>query len=153
MKKLISLLLLLCSYLCYGNDIEKIREIYFFSDKDENICDSISLLLKDMDTENNLVLAYRGANTLLYCTKTNNVFKKFSYFEKGKYMIEQAIKNEPKNVEIAFLRYINQKNTPWYLNYKKNIKEDYKFIIQNINIINDQKFRNKVIETLKTFKW
>jgi len=143
----------LCSYLCYGNDIEKIREIYFFSDKDENICDSISLLLKDMDTENNLVLAYSGANTLLYCTKTNNVFKKFSYFEKGKYMIEQAIKNEPKNVEIAFLRYINQKNTPWYLNYKKNIKEDYKFIIQNINIINDQKFRNKVIETLKTFKW
>ena len=153
MKKLISLLLLLCSYLCYGNDIEKIREIYFFSDKDENICDSISLLLKDMDTENNLVLAYKAANTLLYCTKTNNVFKKFSYFEKGKYMIEQAIKNEPKNVEIAFLRYINQKNTPWYLNYKKNIKEDYKFIMQNINIINDQKFRNKVIETLKTFKW
>ena len=153
MKKLISFFLLLCSFLSYGNDIEKIREIYFFSDKDENICDSISLLLKDMDTENNLVLAYRGANTLLYCTKTSNVFKKFSYFEKGKYMIEQAIKNEPKNVEIAFLRYINQKNTPWYLNYKKNIKEDYKFIIQNINIINDQKFRNKVIETLKTFKW
>ena len=153
MKKLISFFLLLCSFLSYGNDIEKIREIYFFSDKDENICDSISLLLKDMDTENNLVLAYRGANTLLYCTKTNNVFKKFSYFEKGKYMIEQAIKNEPKNVEITFLRYINQKNTPWYLNYKKNIKEDYKFIMQNINIINDQKFRNKVIETLKTFKW
>ena len=153
MKKLISFFLLLCSFLSYGNDIEKIREIYFFSEKDENICDSISLLLKGMDTENNLVLAYRGANTLLYCTKTNNVFKKFSYFEKGKYMIEQAIKNEPKNVEIAFLRYINQKNTPWYLNYKKNIKEDYKFIIQNISIINDQKFRNKVIETLKTFKW
>jgi len=153
MKKLISFLLLLFSNLCYGNDIEKIREIYFFSDKDENICDSISLLLKNMNSENNLVLAYNGANTLLYCTKTNNVFKKFSYFEQGKYMIEQAIKNEPKNVEIAFLRYINQKNTPWYLNYKKNIEEDYKFIIQNINIINDQKFRNKVIETLKTFKW
>ena len=153
MKKLISFFLLLCSYLSYGNDIEKIREIYFFSDKDENICDSISLLLKNMNSENNLVLAYRGANTLLYCNKTNNVFKKFSYFEKGKYMIEQAIKNEPKNVEIKFLRYINQKNTPWYLNYKKNIKEDYKFIMQNINIINDQKFRNKVIETLKTFKW
>ena len=153
MKKLISFFLLLCSFLSYGNDIEKIREIYFFSDKDENICDSISLLLKNMNSENNLVLAYNGANTLLYCTKTNNVFKKFSYFEKGKYMIEQAIKNEPKNVEITFLRYINQKNTPWYLNYKKNIKEDYKFIMQNINIINDQKFRNKVIETLKTFKW
>ena len=153
MKKLISFFLLLCSFLSYGNDIEKIREIYFFSNKDENICDSISLLLKNMSSENNLVLAYNGANTLLYCTKTNNVFKKFSYFEKGKYMIEQAIKNEPKNVEITFLRYINQKNTPWYLNYKKNIKEDYKFIIQNINIINDQKFRNKVIETLKTFKW
>ena len=153
MKKLISFFLLLCSYQSYGNDIEKIREIYFFSDKDENICDSISLLLKGLDTENNLALAYRGANTLLYCTKTNNVFKKFSYFEKGKYMIEKAIKNEPKNVEITFLRYINQKNTPWYLNYKKNIKEDYKFIMQNINIINDQKFRNKVIETLKTFKW
>ena len=153
MKKLISFFLLLCSYLSYGNDIEKIREIYFFSDKDENICDSISLLLKNMNSENNLVLAYNGANTLLYCTKTNNVFKKFSYFEQGKYMIEQAIKNEPKNVEIKFLRYINQKNTPWYLNYKKNIKEDYKFIMQNINIINDQKFRNKVIETLKTFKW
>ena len=153
MKKLISFFLLLCSYLSYGNDIEKIREIYFFSDKDENICDSISLLLKSMNAENNLVLAYNGANTLLYCTKTNDVFKKFSYFEKGKYMLEQAIKNEPKNVEIKFLRYINQKNTPWYLNYKKNIKEDYKFIMQNINIINDQKFRNKIIKTLKTFKW
>ena len=43
-------------------------------------------------------------------------------------------------------------NTPWFLNYKKNIKEDYKFIISNLDMIKSEKLKNQIITSLKEYK-
>ena len=67
-------------------------------------------------------------------------------------MIEEAIKLDPDNLEIKFLRFINQTNAPWFLNYKSNIKDDYKFISSNLNLISDESFKKLIIETLKAHK-
>ena len=109
-------------------------------------------MLKIIKNKNNTLYAYSGANSLLYCKTIDNVFEKFSYFEKGKNIIEKAIDKEPNNIEIKFLRYINQLNTPWFLNYRKNIKEDYKFIISNLDMIKSEKLKNQIITTLKEYK-
>ena len=59
---------------------------------------------------------------------------------------------DPNNIEIRFLRYINQLNIPWFLNYKKNIKEDYNFIISNLDMIKSEKLKNQIITSLKEYK-
>jgi hypothetical protein len=43
--------------------------------------------------------------------------------------LSEAIKKEPKNLEIRFMRYICQEKTPSFLGYKENLEEDKKFIL------------------------
>ena len=67
-------------------------------------------------------------------------------------MIEEAIKLDPDNLEIKFLRFLNQINAPWFLNYKSNIDDDFKFINSNLDLISDERFKKIIIETLKAYK-
>ena len=152
MKNLILFIFLINVNYCFSQNIEDIRDLYFTKEVNIDKCDSIYNILKLIKNKNNTLYAYSGANSLLYCKTIDNVFEKFSYFEKGKNIIEKAIDKEPNNIEIKFLRYINQMNTPWFLNYKKNIKEDYKFIISNLDMIKSEKLKNQIITSLKEYK-
>ena len=77
--------------------------------------------------------------------KIRHIFiKKFKHFEEGRKIIEQSIKNDPENIEIIFLRYLNQRNSPWFLNYNQNLAEDYDFLIKNLKFISDPYFKNVI---------
>jgi len=80
---------------------------------------------------------------------SKNIVKKFKYFEEGKKIIEQSIKNDPNNIEIVFLRYLNQINSPWFLNYNQNLSEDRDFLNKNLNFISDPYFKNVIQKILK----
>ena len=152
MKKIIVLFFLVSNNFVFSQEIQDIRDIYFGNNESISKCDSLQFLLNSFDKKTNIIDAYIGANSLLYCKFSDDVFKKFSYFEKGKMMIEEAIKKDPDNVEVKFLRYINQNNIPWFLNYNQNIEEDYKFITSHLNSIDDKDFKNLIIKTLKIYK-
>ena len=117
-----------------------------------------SLLKRDIylqqlfDKKDNTIIAYVGANTLLQSKFSENIIQKFNCFEKGKQIIEQAIKNDPDNIEIIFLRYLNQINSPWFLNYKQNISEDYELLISNVNFINDPYLKNIINKALNKYQ-
>jgi len=152
MKKLILIFFFISANFVFAQNIKDVRSMYFKSIDNISKCNSLKVLLNSIENKDNTINAYVGSNTLLYCKFTDDVFEKFSYFEEGKKMIEEAIKMDPNNLEIRFLRYINQKNTPWILNYKNNIKEDYKFITSNLNLIHDEDFKKIVVETLKMYR-
>ena len=152
MKNIISFIFFICTNYCFSQNIEDIRNIYFTQEVSINKCDSIKKTLQLIKNKNNTLHAYSGANSLLYSKVSSNIFEKFSYFEKGKTIIQQAIDKEPNNIEIKFLRYINQLNTPWFLNYKKNINEDYNFITSNLEMIKSEKLKNQIKATLKEYK-
>jgi len=152
MKKTIILFFLVSNNFVFSQEIQNIRDIYFGNNESISKCDSLHFLLNSFDKKTNIIDAYIGANSLLYCKFSDDVFKKFSYFEKGKMMIEEAIKKDPDNVEVKFLRYINQNNIPWFLNYNQNIEEDYKFITSHLNSIDNKDFKNLIIKTLKIYK-
>ena len=48
--------------------------------------------------------------------------------KKGKENIEEAIRKEPNNTELRFIRLSVQKNAPSFLGYKSNVQEDTDFI-------------------------
>ena len=152
MKKIILMFFFISKNFVFAQNIEDVRSMYFKSIDNISKCTSLKVLLNSFEKKDNTINAYIGANAFLYCKFSNDVFEKFSYFQEGKKMIEEAIKIDPNNLEIKFLRYINQNNTPWFLNYKKNITEDYKFITSNLNLIHDEDFKKIVVETLKIYK-
>ena len=151
MKKIIIIIFILLSNINYifSQDVKQIRELYLTSYNNKSTCDSLSSYLNLLDKKDNTIDAYIGANNLLISKFSKNIVKKFKYFEEGKKLIEQAIKNDPKNIEIIFLRYLNQKNSPWFLNYNQNIVEDYDFLIKNLNFISDPYFKNVIEKILK----
>ena len=152
MKKIILIFFFISKNFVFAQNIEDVRSMYFKSIHNMSECTSLKMLLNSFEKKDNTINAYIGANALLYCKFSNDVFEKFSYFQEGKKMIEEAIKLDPDNLEIKFLRFINQTNAPWFLNYKSNIKDDYKFISSNLNLISDESFKRIIVETLKAYK-
>ncbi len=59
-----------------------------------------------------------------------NPLKKMSYFNEGKAKLENAVKADPKNLEIRLMRLITQENAPRILGYNQHIAEDRNFLIR-----------------------
>lgn len=57
-----------------------------------------------------------------------NPISKLKTFNEGKKNLESAIKKEPYNPEIRFIRLSIQKNIPSFLGYKENIENDTEFL-------------------------
>lgn len=88
---------------------------------------------------------------MMKCRFTLNPISKISLFYIGRDLLEASIKNDPKNLEIRFLRYSIQKNIPKILSYSKNINEDEKFIYDRMSLNKDKELNNYITSTIKTF--
>ncbi len=116
--------------------IEKIREQFFNM---KNVNDgSLNLYyrLKPLDlTHNAILLAYRGAASAASAGSVSGVYKKLHYFSDGKTEIEEAVKLQPANAEIHFLRLATQLNAPGFLGYNKDITNDKALIINTMTTV------------------
>tara|TARA_B110000438_G_scaffold117053_1_gene114412 strand:- start:152 stop:607 length:456 start_codon:yes stop_codon:yes gene_type:complete len=132
-----------------GQNIEKIRRLYLQSSNNDAKLDSLNYWLSNYNQTNNLMSAYYGVNLILKSKYLKNPFKKIKYFEKGRKILEDAIIKEPDNIELIFLRYTVQKNTPSILMYKKDIEEDYQSIKSELDSIKDQRLKKNISQTLQ----
>ena len=78
-----------------------------------------------------------------------NPISKYSYFNRGKKLLEDAVKKEPNSLEIRMMRYISQEKTPKFLGYNENMKSDKEFILKNYKNSDDE---NLVSFVKKYFK-
>lgn len=88
----------------------------------------------------------KGYNAAMNFMKSRYVtfpFTKLKYFKEGKNELDEVIKNNPRNVEIRYLRFLMQKQIPEFLGYHENIKEDFLMILKGLNMSN-LKFEQKV---------
>jgi hypothetical protein len=79
-----------------------------------------------------------------------NPWKKLNSFNSGKIQLEAAIQNEPNNIELIFLRYMIQMNSPLFLHYNNNMASDKKNLLLSINNIKDQDLKFRISNYLKT---
>ncbi|MDA9227863.1 hypothetical protein N9O83_01630 [Flavobacteriales bacterium] len=109
MKKIIILILLVNINYVYAQNVKNVRELYLTSHNNKSTCDSLSNYLNQIEEKDNTIDAYIGANNLLISKFSSNIIKKFKYFEQGKKIIEQSIKNDPENIEIVFFEVFKSK--------------------------------------------
>ena len=82
--------------------------------------------------ESPLIEAYKISAELINIKYLKNPFKKFKLFNHYSKKLNLIINKNPLQIEIRFLRYLIQLNSPDFLFYNKNIEEDYNFINKNI---------------------
>ncbi|HYF68450.1 MAG TPA: hypothetical protein VD884_09945 [Ohtaekwangia sp.] len=127
--------------------MDTIRQSYDVAVADKKLCKTMIEALKS-SRDNNIHLAYLGGFQTIWANHTINPFSKLSTFNEGKRNIEKAVKNDPDNIEIRFVRLSVQKNAPSFLGYYDQIKEDEAFLESNKENINSSTLLKMVSEIL-----
>ncbi len=78
-----------------------------------------------------------------------NPLSKYSYFNKGKKALENALKKDPNNLEIRLMRFISQEQTPAFLGYNKDLKSDKTFILAEYKKSKDEDLIKRIKMHLK----
>lgn len=134
----------------YNNDISIIRELYLSAYKSESNCNDLGKELKRTEKNTSiLVEGYEGCFYFIKCQFINNPIERLISFNKGKELLESAIKQDPNSVELRFLRYSIQKNLPKFLLYN-NLEKDLIFVNENIKEIHDEEAQEFITTCLKS---
>ena len=80
MKKIILIFFFISKNFVFAQNIEDVRSMYFTSIDNISKCTSLKVLLNSFEKKDNTINAYIGANALLYCKFSNDVFEKFITF-------------------------------------------------------------------------
>ena len=130
MKLLVSLLLLI--NFAGTPDLASIRKMYADVPKSETNAKEFTEKLSGIsNNDDKILVAYKAASILLDSKFEKKLGEKINRFKEGAKLLESTIKSEPNNIEIRMIRLSIQEDVPGITGYKKNIKEDKKFLTEN----------------------
>ena len=132
------------------NNLDQIRKSYIESaQSEENINKLISTCEEYKSKNDSIIYAYRTVADLMLMKYKYNPLYKLKLFTEYSRKLDLIVTNNFKNIEIRFLRYCVQKQTPRFLGYYDNLELDYQFIIQNIDI-QSKELQKYIRSTLKS---
>jgi hypothetical protein len=132
------------------NNLNQIRKSYLESVKsEENVKRLISTCEKYKSKKDSIIYAYRTVADLMLIKYKYNPLYKLKLFTDYSGKLDSIVTNNFNNIEIRFLRYCVQKQTPRLLGYNDNLELDYQFIIQNIDI-QSKELQEYIRSTLKS---
>ena len=115
-----------------AQDLAAIRKLYPTVTKSEaNAKDFTVKLANVSNNDDKILVAYKAASILLDSKFEKKLQAKIDRFKEGAKLLESTIKSEPNNIEIRMIRLSIQENVPGITGYKKNIKEDKKYITEH----------------------
>lgn len=131
-------------------DLEQYRSLYVQSAKSKKAAQTLWKLLEKQDRHAPaIVTGYKGAARMMQAKYAFSPISKYTHFKNGRELIEQALKKEPKNIEVRYLRYTIQTNLPSFLGYKDQIRGDREFLIDQLKTITDQKLKHNIQQYIK----
>lgn len=89
------------------------------------------------------IIAYKGAVAVLTSKYLKNAKAKKERLANGVALIQYAVKKQPNNIEIRFIRMTLQQNIPKFLKYRKDLDADKTFILSEYKQI-----RSKVLKKI-----
>lgn len=151
MKFLTALILMMVSIFFSMSDVEvaTLRKLYYEAAENKTAVKKLSALLAKVDENSDAILiGYRGATEMMEAKYAFNPVTKLSRFNKGKTYLEKAIKKEPKQVELRFIRFSIQTNLPSFLGYNDHIKSDKNLLFNAVPSLTDKQLKNNIIDYL-----
>ncbi|SRX72227.1 hypothetical protein [Aequorivita antarctica] len=143
--KYLFIIALLVSFVGNAQDLKEIRSSYpkaagsteITTNLDENLANITS-------SDKPVLLAYRGAVLTLKAKFAKSRSEKKDFFKEGVSLIESAIKTEPSNIEIHYIRMSVQENSPRFLGYHKNIEDDKRFLLDNYAAVSSKELKSVI---------
>lgn len=113
-------------------DLASIRKMYPDVAKSETNAKEFTAKLSGIsNNDEKILVAYKAASILVDSKFENLIGSKISRFKEGAKLLEATLKSDPNNIEIRMIRLSIQEDVPGITGYKKNIKEDKKYITEH----------------------
>ena len=130
------------------SDLTKLRETYILSQNEIKSCKELHNLSKNCNPKLEPVeFSYNIISHLMECNFILNPFIKYKIFKESTKQLDSIICLNPNYIEIRFLRYLVQLNSPTFLGYNTNLDNDYKLIISSVYSQNED-LRNFILPIL-----
>jgi hypothetical protein len=133
--------------------VKEARDAYFGSSKGkiealkfEKLLDSVA------DSAVPVLLCYKGASEMMKAKNAANPISKYSFFKRGKVLIETGLARDSSSVESHFIRFSIQRNLPGFLHYKGNITQDSLLVANELPNIKDDDLKFKINEYFRLLK-
>lgn len=94
---------------------------------------------------------FEGALLMKKAGLVSGFSEKYSLFQTGHKMLDEAIKQDQENAELRFLRLMVQEHAPRLLNYRGNIEDDSNILRKSFNQLLPET-RNAVLRYTKESK-
>lgn len=135
-------------------EVTNLRNLYYQAAENEAASKKLSNLLEKVNTKSSpIFVCYKGAADMMEAKYAFNPISKLSKFKKGKNLIEAAIKLDPNDMEMRFLRFSIQTNLPGFLGYDNSIKNDKEVLISKIATVKDENLKGRIISYLSSSKY
>ena len=132
------------------------KEVRFAFQKaaiDEKSCRDLIKLLDEYNEKNSPLLAgYKASATMLMAKYSFSPITKLSNFFKGKNLLERSIAADTQNIELRYLRYIIQRKSPFFLQYKSSLKEDESILMKAVLNLKDRDLKKIIMAILRSEK-
>lgn len=143
-----------CRATTTNDDLANIKHAMMLAVESPQVTDSLYTQLSSRNSPSPLILAYTGTLEALKAKHSWNPYQKLKYVARSQKTLEKALKMEPANLEIRFMRFSIQHYTPAFLGYSKELIEDRQMIIKQFGKKNfgkaDAAFRASIAKFMIT---
>ena len=108
----------------FSTDLPQIRKEYYAAVNSEKASDKFYQRLKQLNSDKPLLKAYLGSAQAIRARHAINPYNKIKYLNEGLKTLQIAVKNDPENLEIRFLRFSLQHYVPAFLGKSKELTMD-----------------------------
>ncbi len=139
-----------------SNELLAIRELYYRSVKEEEAAKKLCVITAGEQVPASVIAGYKAVGKIMMCNHVGNPYTKLKYFYAGKDALEKSIAAAPASVELRYLRYAVQRNTPSLLHYNGSIPTDRqmidKYLADERNKDTDPDLYERIRKYLITYK-
>lgn len=152
MKLILSSVFIIMTGFSQHSEISEVRNLYKKAAEEEKAAEKLLKFTAESKEEDPLMHGYHGVAQMMMAKHVGNPFKKVSYFNRGKEFFSEAIESDPDNVELRFLRFTVQAETPGFLNYKQDLPEDKSILLSQISDLKDPELQQMILVYLLSSK-
>ena len=131
--------------------LDLVRQLYKEATADLEELEDLWEKVKDYQKDAGVLFAYKAAAKALQAKDSWIPHKKWTYIKEAMVMFREAIETEPENIEMRFLRFTVQHNTPEFLDLSDELDEDLECIRTQIHRFADFKLEDKHIAFMLEF--
>ncbi|MEL6251899.1 MAG: hypothetical protein AAFR87_07805 [Bacteroidota bacterium] len=131
--------------------LDLVRQLYKEATADLEELEDLWENVKDYQKDAGVLFAYKAAAKALQAKDSWIPHKKWSYIKEAMAMFREAIETEPENIEMRFLRFTVQHNTPEFLDLSEELEEDIECIRAQIHRFAEFKLQDAHISFMLEF--